>query len=72
MFPTAQSLGISVKKSSLAGVPSGAGGKSLSKSNSTSRPSSQPVIASLAKRSIIFHVTFPDSTCVLTSLSPPL
>ena len=53
MFPTAQSLGIGAKKSLLAGVPSGAAGKSLSKSNSTSNPSSQPVIVSLAYKSTI-------------------
>ena len=62
---------MSVKKSSLAGVPSGAGGKSLSKSNSTKIPSSQPLIVSYANTSIISHVIAPASFWALISDNPP-
>ena len=61
MFPTAHFEGMLVKKSSLAGVPSGAGEKSLSKSNSTKIPSSHPMIVSFAYTSIISHVIAPAS-----------
>jgi len=50
-----------VKKSSLAGVPSGAGAKSLSKSNSTKIPSSHPMIVSFAYTSMMSQVIFPAS-----------
>ena len=71
MFPTAHSLGISVKKSSLAGVPSGAAGKSLSKSNLTNKPSSHPLIVSNANKSMISQVIAPASFCALISDKPP-
>ena len=61
MLPTAHLLGMLVKKSSLAGVPSGAAGKSLSKSNSTNKPSSHPLIVSNANKSIISQVIAPAS-----------
>ena len=61
MFPTAHALGIGAKKSLLAGVPSGAAGKSLSKSNSTKIPSSHPLIVSNANTSIISQVIAPAS-----------
>ena len=71
MFPTAHLEGIEVKKSSLAGVPSGAGSKSLSKSNSTNIPSSHPLIVSNANTSIISHTIAPASFCALISDNPP-
>ena len=48
-----------------------AGGKSLSKSNSTNKPSSHPVIVSIANTSIISHVILPASFCALISDNPP-
>ena len=71
MLPTAHSLGIGAKKSSLALVPSGAAGKSLSKSNLTNIPSSHPLIVSNANTSMISQVIAPASFCALISDKPP-
>ena len=46
-------------------------GKSLSKSNSTNKPSSHPLIVSIANTSIISHVILPASFCALISDNPP-
>ena len=54
--------------------PSGPGTEleAISDEISSNRPSSQPVIASDGRTSTKSQVTFPLSTCALTSPRPPL
>ena len=61
---------VPAKKSSDAGVPSGAGASQVSGSISMINPSSHAVIASAATMSTISQVTLFDSTCALTLASP--
>ena len=61
---------VPAKKSSDAGVPSGAGASQVSGSISMINPSSHAVIASEATMSTMSQVTLPDSTCALTFASP--